>query len=346
MAARSEPDKMKESALDVSRIGEFELIARLTRGLPPGKGVVLGVGDDAAALEIAPDRLLLATCDIQVEGVHFVIGAISPAQIGRRAAAVNLSDIAAMGGVPTFALASLAVPRTAPVELLDGVYEGLVAALREAGAELVGGNTSHLPERMALDVFLLGEVERASLLTRCGARDGDAICVTGSLGGSAAGLRLVLDSGLACDARMREEALERHFAPVPRLREGRFLGLSGLATACIDVSDGLIGDVEHLAEASGLAAFIDADAVPIAPCARAVGAATGGDPLSLALKGGEDYELAFTAPRARASELAAAVARETGTPVAIVGEMRAGEAKVHVTQDGREIALRGGFTHF
>jgi thiamine-monophosphate kinase len=334
------------ASLDVSCIGEFGLIARLTRGLPRGRGVVLGVGDDAAALEVTPGRLLLATCDIQVEGVHFTAGAISPAQIGRRAAAVNLSDIASMGGTPTFALASLAVPGTASVELLEGVFEGLVAALREAGTELVGGNTSRLPERMALDVFLLGEVERACLLTRSGARDGDAICVTGSLGGSAAGLRLVLGTFKECDARTRQDALERHLAPVPRLREGRFLGLAGLVTSCIDVSDGLLGDVGHIAQASGLAARIDADAVPIAPCARALCEAAGADPLSLALEGGEDYELAFTVPRPHARELAASLERETGTPVAIVGEMRAGEPAVRVERSGREIAFRAGFTHF
>ena len=170
--------------------GEFALIARLTKDLPSRADIVLGVGDDAAILDIGGDMLLLATVDSQVEGVHFTLGVCSPEQIGRKALAVNLSDIAAMGGEPRYALVSLVLPPDLPAELLAGIYAGMRQQAEEFGTAIIGGNVSGERQgaQLILDVTLLGVVERGRAITRGGAQVGDVLCVTGTLGDSAAGL--------------------------------------------------------------------------------------------------------------------------------------------------------------
>jgi thiamine-monophosphate kinase len=335
--------------LNADKLGEFDLIARLTGALGPhGPGVVLGVGDDTAVLRIKKDRVLLATCDVQIEGIHFTRDAFSPRQIGRRVAAVNLSDIAAMGGTPTFAIVSLAVPAQTDPDLLDGVYEGLNSALREWGAEIVGGNTSELPERIAIDVTLLGDVPEDKVLTRAGAKSGDLLCVTGFLGASAAGLALLARDRLPnLDDVSRTAAMGAHLEPTPRVEEGRFLGSTGKVTACIDISDGLYGDASHIAVESGVTVCIDADRIPIAEAARGVAASVGADALQLALCGGEDYELLFTVPPAAADDLFAELAKVTNTRSTVIGGIKKGSAEVKVTQKGRPVPIAaGGFDHF
>lgn len=332
----------------VRDIGEFGLIDRIARSLPPpGEGVVVSIGDDVAVLQ-SSERHILATCDIQVEGIHFLKDKITPYQLGRKVVAINVSDIAAMGGLPRYLLISLVLPKETEVAWVDGLYEGMREECARWGAEIVGGNMAHSPNGIIVDLFLLGEVEPDRLLRRSGARIGDRVLVTGTLGDSAAGLALVLRPGGEWPAEHRDFALSRHLTPTPRLMEGRAIARSGLATAAIDVSDGLSSDIGHICEMSQLGVRLWADMIPISEATQAIAQATGTDPLQWALFGGEDYELLFTAPADQAAELARRVQEGTGTPVSIIGEIvPAGEGATLVRADGTVLPLvKGGWDHF
>ena len=325
--------------------GEFDLIRRwfatgsgARAGFTPGeRGVVLGIGDDAALLELPEGHELVAATDTVVAGVHFPHDC-PPRAIGHRALAVNLSDLAAMGAEPRWALLALTLPEEDP-RWLDEFAAGFHALADRSCCALVGGDTTRGP--LAITVTALGSVPRGTALRRAGARVGDAVCVSGSLGDAAAGLRL-FQGRYSTRTTGVHPLLLRFELPEPRLALGD--ALRGIATACIDVSDGLLADLGHVLEASGVGATVDADAVPISvPMELAIPAA---DHRELALAGGDDYELAFTcAPgavdglRARAVELGVQVTR-IGTIEAAPGlrcRDRRGEA-VH--------PLKLGYEHF
>lgn len=330
-------------AATIGDLGEFGLIDRIARAVrPPTDGVVLGIGDDTAVLDTGGARLLLATVDMQVEGRHFLRRRTPPEQLGRRVAAVNLSDIGAMGGSPRWALVSLALPKRLPVAWVEDFYRGLDRQLAEFGAHVVGGNLSG-GGRIVADLTLLGEVDRGRLVRRSGARPGDLIGVTGALGRSAAG-RAALDAGLTDpDA---EAAAVAHLAPTPRVREGQALAAAGV-TAMLDLSDGLASDLGHLCAASGVGARVDVARLPVAAEAVSIAGRVGLDPLAFALAGGEDFELCFTAPAATLDRLQAAI-RPTNTPLSIIGEVTpAAAGRVLVLANGERRALHAdGWDHF
>jgi thiamine-monophosphate kinase len=333
----------------VSELGEFGLIARIAEKVGgAGDAVVVGIGDDAAVLRTGGDKYLIATCDIQVEGVHFLQDRIIPYQLGRKAVAINLSDIASMGGVPKHLWVSLVLPQDMAVEYVDGLYEGMVEETRRHGVDIVGGNVARSPSGLVVDTFLVGEVKPESLLLRSGARVGDLVLVTGHVGDSAAGLALVLDPAVGCDEGYADKVLKAHLTPTPRLKEGRVIAGSGLATAMIDVSDGVLADLGHICERSEVGARIWAERLPISDAARAVAMAVGKDPLEWALGGGEDYELLFTASADKAKELAALVREETGTLASVIGEIVPAEEGIEVIQEsGEPLSLKqGGWDHF
>ncbi len=338
---------------DIGETGLIERLASATRR--DADGLLRGIGDDAAVIDWPAGRLLLATCDTLIDGVHFRGSRSLPGLpeagfrgIGRRAAAVNLSDIAAMGGRARFALVSLSAPAATEAEALEDLYAGLAEALGEAGAAVAGGNTALAPERLSLDICLLGQVEPSHLLTRDGARPGDALCVTGDLGAAATGLA-VLDAatpGTTLDGAAREVAL-RHLAPVPRLAAGTILGASGAATACIDVSDGLLRDAGHLARASGVSIRIDVERIPLCGATREVCAAADIDALEAAATGGEDYELLCTVRPDGLAALARALDSEVGLPLTRIGEVVAGTPEAFAQRDGKRWRPgRDGFDHF
>ncbi len=303
--------------------GEHEWIRRLIRRLPGrGAGVEIGPGDDAAAIRIGGTTLLVTT-DALVEGVHFRAGWLSPRALGARAYAVNASDIAAMGGRPLWAVVALEVPARTPTRTLDGIVAGFVGAARRHGAALVGGNVTRGPA-LAITVTLLGAAG-ARVVTRAGARPGDVVLVTGRLGAMSAAVRN--------RRRGRAAAVPRVPDRVPIAGE-----LARVATAMIDVSDGLVQDLRHVARASGAAIRVDAASVPIA--ARVRGA------LRVALTGGEDYELACTVPPRR---MAAAMraAERLGVPLTAIGVVeRAGRGVRVLDASGKRLALRhGGYDH-
>ena len=333
----------------IDELGEFGLIDRIHKALPaPSGDVLMGIGDDVAVLRTGGERVWLATCDVQVEGAHFLRSAITPKNLGRKALAINLSDIASAGGRPRFALISLGLPNSLEVEFIDGLYEGLRSEAEPFGVDIVGGNISSSKLGIFIDITLVGDAPPQDVLLRSGAKPGDQILVTGTLGDAAAGVALLLDAGLGTTSEYTTLALARRDNPTPRVREGQVIGASHLASAMIDVSDGLAGDLGHICERSQVGARLFAEKLPVAPANRALAQAARGDEWSFALHGGEDYELLFTVPPQRAELLAGQVRNETGTPVAIIGEILPAEAGQElVLPDGSSIPFQPrGWDHF
>ena len=335
--------------MKIDELGEFGLIDRIQRALPaPGKDVLVWIGDDVAVLRAEANRVLLATCDVQMEGAHFLRDAIAPHDLGRKALAINLSDIAATGGAPRFALVSLGLPKDLAVEFVDGLYTGLRAEAETFGAEIVGGNISRSRLGVFIDIFLLGDAPRENVLLRAGAHTGDKILVTGTLGDAGAGVARLLDSTLATPDAYATIVRARRDTPTPRVREGQLIGAAHTATAMIDVSDGLASDLGHICERSSVGARVFAEKLPVAEPNRTLAQRARGNPWHFALHGGEDYELVFTAPAAQADALAAHITRETGTRVSIIGEiLPQSEGRQLVLPDGRSVPLQArGWDHF
>ncbi len=330
----------------IAELGEIGLIARITAGLPQSAGVIVGVGDDAAVLDIGCGELLVATCDAQVEDTHFRLRHTNPHDIGQRALAVNLSDIAAMGARPRFALISLLMPPTLDIAVLDGIYEGLREEAAQFDVALVGGNIARNAERLIIDITLLGTGTRNMLLRRDSAKPGDAVMVTGSLGSAAAGLLVLEDEQLA--AKIPSEKLVGVLAalrtPTPRVAAGQWLAQHDVTTG-VDVSDGLAADLSHICEASGVGAHIEAESLPIQPEVVTLATLAGREPQDLALFGGEDYELVFTVPADRADVLAHELFVATGVKATAIGTICEGSAMTLFRQ-GKPSPLRSnGWDH-
>lgn len=335
--------------MKIEQLGEFKLIDRIQRALPtPGADVLVGIGDDVAVLRANAERVWLATCDVQMEGTHFLREATAPRNLGRKALAINLSDIAATGGTPRFALVSLGLPNDLDVEFVDELYAGLRVEAEASHVEIVGGNLSRSRLGVFVDIFLLGDAPRENILLRAGARAGDKILVTGSLGDAAASVALMLKRELSTADAYAAIARARYFTPTPRVHEGQLIGAAHVATSMIDVSDGLAGDLAHICERSGVSARVFAEKLPVAGENRALARYAHGDEWYFALYGGEDYELLFTAPSAQADILAQKIVRETGTRVSSIGEiLPIHEGQQLVLPDQRIVPLESrGWDHF
>jgi len=305
--------------------------------------VVVGPGDDAAVLEPERNALEVLTTDALVEGVHFDRRFVPPDAIGYRALAVNLSDLAAMGARPRAALLSLVLPDELPVEALDDLVSGLLAAAAPYRVAIVGGNITRSTGPLVVDVTALGSVRRRHVMTRDGARAGDRVYVTGSVGDAAAGLRILQSLGEAQPSLAPCTA--RYLRPVPRVRAGLLLARNRVAASCVDLSDGLADAARQVASASGVGMIIDAGALPIRPAAREWHAQQGSDPVEGALAGGDDYELLFTVRPAREGRLRA-VRRDAGDlPITRIGVVTRDRRLVLSGADG-DRALPRGFEHF
>jgi thiamine-monophosphate kinase len=304
----------------VGEIGEFPLIDRI-RAILPASGdedLLVGIGDDTAVIRIDDRRAMLLTCDIQVEGRHFRFDHITPYQLGRRSMAVNLSDIGAMGGKPTYALVSLGLPADFPVKSYDRLFEGMRDELEPHGARIVGGNLAQTRDFLVVDVTLLGEADLSRVLTRGGARVGDRIFVTGSLGASGAGFQVLAAFGKRFPPRYKELVM-RHLLPTPRVDLGRRIAQAGLATAMIDLSDGVAGDLYHVCTRSGVGAQVHEDRLPLPERIGEVAAKSGRSVIELALHSGEDYELLFTVPPRIPAETVRSEFGDPGVPVTEIG---------------------------
>lgn len=328
-------------------IGELAFLRRLLPRLRQNPRVLVGPGDDCAA--VRGEARLLLTTDALVEGVHFEPGWLEPEEIGAKAVLVNLSDIAAMGGVPRFLLLSVGAPAATRRADLERLHRGAERAARRHGAAVVGGNLT-AAERLFVSVTAVGAASRP--LLRSGARPGDAIFVTGTLGDAALAVDLLRRFGgrlreggarLPGTAAARRALLSRFVLPAPRLDVARRLAAAGVVGAMIDVSDGLVTDLGHLCESSGTGAVVDAAALPRSSAYEAL---AGTDP-GPALRGGEDYELLFTVPPARLRRFEA-LRRGQGGRITRIGEVVARPRGVRVRESGGRIRkpARPGFEHF
>lgn len=335
------------TARTCKRLTERALIRGVRRQAPPGAGVRVGIGDDAAVLEPSPGCLLVATTDLLLEDVHFRRRYAEPADIGWKALAVNLSDIAAMGARPRWALVALACPQTTTLDEVDAFYEGLLALGSEHGVALVGGDTAGSPRGWVVNLTVLGEAEHPPRL-RSGARPGDLVAVTGTLGRAAAGLavleRPTAPAGVPPAALA--EVTEAHLRPRPRVAEGRWLGAAPGVTALIDLSDGLATDLAHILEESQVGARVQLDRLPLTDSTRTVARALGADPVAWATGGGEDYELLLTCGPDAFAGLQAGLAQATGARLTVVGEIVEGRTLTFLDARGRARAVAPGFEHF
>jgi thiamine-monophosphate kinase len=331
----------------VRELGEFALLARLQQRLkqveaPP---VVRGIGDDCAVLRSAEGHDLLVTIDTQEEGVHFRREWSTPEDIGWRCLAVNVSDIAAMGGVPLGAVVALSLPERLTVAFVEAMYDGMSALAAVYDCPIVGGNLSKSAERLSVTITVLGSTPRDGAAYRASARTGDDIWVTGDLGGAKAGLEALIHpqavAGLPTDT-----VLSRYRRPRPRLREARHLRRQG-ARSLIDLSDGLSSDLAHVCEASGVGALLFADQIPISDDVRRVARALDLDALTMALHGGEDFELCLTAPPGAAASLGVGFRGQFDCSLTRIGTIQAGAGVTLRHPDGREETLAaGGYDHF
>jgi thiamine-monophosphate kinase len=344
--------------MKLSTIGEFGLI-RAIQQHAAGRSLdtMIGIGDDAAVLKIGPATLLLATTDMLIEGVHFDLSYTDFYSLGWKSAAINLSDIAAMGGMPRFCLSSLAIPARIPVEAVVKFYQGFNALLQVHKTILVGGDTCSSKGGLVISVTALGEAKKKAVISRAGAKRGDRIFVTGTLGDSGAGLEL-LSSGVSqqgAEGRGKDrksgirdpksdiaKLIGKHLRPVPRVKWGRQLALSGCASSMIDVSDGLSSDMYHLCEESGTGGVLLSERIPFSTALLRSADRLRKPPLHYALSGGEDYELLFTVPSARMKTL-----EKLNIPVTEIGIITAGNAMFLVNAAGKKSALQPtGYNHF
>jgi len=305
--------------------GEFALIDRVTRR----GGAIVGIGDDAAVLKYTDKRYQLLTTDMLCEGDHFNLQWSTPKQVGMKSMEVNVSDIAAMGGLPTYAAISLSLRPDTSVEFMDAFYEGLYESADRHGVKIVGGDTTHA-SIMVVNVALMGVVEKERLSLRSHAKRGDLICVTGDLGKSMAGLEL-LKAGVPGDTKA-------HLEPKCRLKEARIIGKH--CNAMIDVSDGLASEVNHICKESGVGGIVFRKMIPLSKSTVESAIKLCKDPYNYALNGGEDYELIFTIPEKDLKKV------KVNCPITVVGEILADKEGVKIESGGSKTALKGGYDHF
>jgi len=326
--------------------GEIELIARLAEifgAAPPG--VALGISDDCAALDLGGPDYLLWTVDTLVEGVHLDLAYMSLSQLGRKSLAVNLSDIAAMGGEPLYALLSLGWPPSRDLAGALEFGEGLAACAREYGVAVIGGDTVSSPGGVSIALTVLGRVPKSEMLRRSGARAGDLVYVTGPLGESAAGLA-ILRREVQADPSLSAPLVRAHVNPQPQVAAGRLLAREGLATACIDLSDGVATDLMHVCRLSGVGARLAARDLPVPTGVRDVARMLNKEFWELAVQGGEDYQLLFTCAQDQAVHLAAVFAQAGLELPHLIGEIISGKEVVLLIEETEKIISGRGYEHF
>jgi len=312
--------------MKLKEIGEFGLLRRIRSSLKDSQGkAVLGIGDDGAALKIAPGKLALFTLDTLVENTHFKWDYASPG-----------------GGIPTYCVVGLGLSGTLKIDLVDGLYKGLKEIAARYRIGVVGGDVVRSSE-FFISVCLLGEVAGGDICPRSGAKVGDLIFVTGELGAAAAGLICLNTVHVNLASRKREFLVQKHLRPSPRLKEGQWIAGKRLATAMIDISDGLISDLSRIREESRVGAVLWEERIPTAPSARELARSIGKSPLDWALHGGEDYELLFTA----SSDKKELLEQEANFPVSCIGEvLEWGKGMVLKNGEGRLVRIEErGYNH-
>lgn len=334
--------------MGLKEIGEFGFIRRIQTGcLVRPEGVVKAIGDDAAVFRPEPGRLGLITADLLVERVHFLRDRISGEELGHKSLAVNLSDIAAMGGTAREAIVSLAIPEDCPLAYLDGFYEGMKKLAGKYRVNILGGDTTGSRADLTINVTVIGSVPEAQLMLRSGARIGDIVYATGQLGDSRAGLQLLID-GVEAGEEPWSMLRRAHVRPEPHLAEGWVLAAAGGVTAAIDVSDGLSSDIGHIAEESGVGVRLLAEKIPVSDALKTFCTRFDrGDPAAWALTGGEDYCLLCTISPDAADKVCAAFAETFGRPLHRLGTIVEPGTFEVVDAEGRASPLeKTGWNHF
>jgi thiamine-monophosphate kinase len=335
----------------LSDLGEFGLIDRLTT-LIRQEGVEaprlsLGIGDDAACFRCREGFELLVTCDCLVEGRHYLPGHITPLDLGRRALALNISDIGAMGGRPLYALISLGLQGDMQIADVEAMYRGFLSELNPFEAVIIGGNLTKTSHDTFIDVTMIGEVEKGKMVRRSTARKGDAILITGYPGQAAAGLELLLHAENGED--LSGHPLVQVFnTPSHRAREGRAIALSGCATAMIDTSDGFLGDLGHICDESGVGAVLIQEKIPISDELLKASKRLGKDPFDMVFGGSDDYELIITCAPENVDQIYARLGSLSQVPVSDVGRITdASEGIQLLLADGKaRLITPSGWDHF
>ncbi len=328
-------------------VGEFGFIDRIAAMVGEDSRVVLGIGDDAALLDLGGPELVAVTTDAMLEHQHFDLTWLEPGEVGWRAASGALSDLAAMGATPVSVFCTVGLPPFWLVEAAEALLRGVAEAARAVDATLTGGDVI-AAENALVDIMALGLVPDGQQLTRGGARPGNLLAVTGSLGAPAAAVQALSEWGHdALDHDPRRAPIRARFAhPEPRVAAGRAIALSGLATAAIDISDGIIQDAGHIAERSGVRCIIEAPRIPVAEGVRAIAEELGTDPLPWILAGGEEFEL-LLAIEPNSAEALASLEEVAAIGLTVIGRVEAGEGVVAVDDSGQVIDLpTGGWDHF
>jgi len=345
------------------QLGELAIIEEFYRRfLNHGPKIALNIGDDAAAIETDDENLLLITTDILVEGIHFKRDYCSPQLLARKSLAINLSDIAAMGGKPRHFLITLSLPGDLEIDFLDAFIEGLLEEAKRYNVSLIGGDTSSSKREIIISLTLLGQAKKEEIITRSGAKPGYYLYVSGNIGCSAAGLSLlnkgyrlegdkVLRDGRRIDKKeekLAKQCLLAHLAPSPRVKLGRMLATEGLAQAMIDLSDGISRDLNHICRLSKCGAIIKKDSLPIAESTYYWAEKLTLSPYNLALNGGEDYELLFATPPEKEEQLQSLIKEKNLTLVTKIGEILEEKKGIKISQpEGEPIPLVDkGHNHF
>jgi thiamine-monophosphate kinase len=325
-------------------IGEFGFIDRIKdECLVRKENVIKAIGDDCCVFRASDNMVTLLTTDMLVEEIHFLRRSMAPHSLGRKALAVNISDIAAMGGIPGEAVISIAIPETVEVEYLDQIYEGIKSIARDFNVNLLGGDTTSSPKPLVINIALVGWAKEDEVLYRSGARVDDVIFLTGAVGSSAAGLDLILSGRAFVDG---DELIEAHYNPFPQVKEGRIIAGLKVATSLIDVSDGVASDLGHICAESGVGAVIEKNKLPVTEVFRTYCSKFHLDSECLLLHIGEDYVLLGTVPEKSADALKYALESDgckyypVGKIIKSSGIFLAGE-----DHSVRKIAA-SGFDHF
>ena len=330
--------------MKLKELGEFRFIDRIAGGcLIREEGVIKAIGDDCCVFRTPENKVILLTTDMLVEDIHFLRDSITPRELGRKSLAVNISDIAAMGGTPGEAVISIGIPATIEVEYLDELYGGMKSIAREFGVNLLGGDTTSSPKHLVINIALVGWATEDEVLYRSGAKEGDVIFLTGEVGSSAAGLDLILTQK---KFSRRDALLKAHVNPTPQIREGRVIAELKIAHSLIDVSDGVASDLGHICEESKVGAVLEESAIPVTETFRNYCNEFGLECEKLMLHVGEDYVLLGTVPAQAANKLKFAL-ESAGCRFYPVGSIVKGEGIILKGPNGRSRKIAAsGFDHF
>lgn len=332
--------------MNLKEIGEFGFIKRFAHRFDELiQGDDKGIGDDCAMLSINETDYHLISTDLLIEDIHFLKDRISPQELGHKALAVNLSDIAAMGGKPLYSFLSIGIPKDTEVDYLDRFMEGYHQLSSKYKVALMGGDTTSSKDKLVINVAVVGQALKKETRLRSMAKRGDLICTTGTLGDSAAGLKALLDNTTLTDNI--STLIKRHHTPQPRINEGQWLAKQSGVHAMMDISDGIASDLNHILTASSLSAEIILDDIPKSELLKRVAQDNGWDDDALATSGGEDYELLLSIQANKYEGISKAFYEEFKKPLYTFGLLGDGEEGIKWIREGKETPFNGsGFNHF